>query len=634
MKLTYPDAEVLTYQYGSGGLVKSAAGAKGNFTYDYIKRLEYDKFEQRAFIVYGNNTRTTYTYNAQNRRLSNLKSGKGDGSLFQNLNYGYDNVGNILSLANNVPVPPPSQFGGPTTQSFGYDDLYRLTSASGTYQFSPDKTDRYTLSMVYDNIHNILLKQQNNEIVQLSGAPITQKKTTYTWNYSFDSSKPHAPTHIGDRTFSYDANGNQLGWVHDQNGTKRTITWDEENRIQSIYDNGQEKTYKYNDTGERVIKRGPQGETVYVNQYFVIRNKEIGTKHVYAGTTRVVSKLMKQDKPGANPQGQTPLEKDLYFYHPDHLGSSNYITDTNGKLYEHLEYFPFGETWVEEASNNTQRTPYLFTSKELDVETGLYYFGARYYDPRTSVWQSGDMALEDYVNARRSGDGVFYPLNLNLYSYAQNNPQINVDPTGNEPVRLFAGTVYDLKRALDTSPSKVGLTIGQASERSLLKFGETEWTFRRGPVPKITYLNTQKGRYVYTTKGGWIDMSHFMFYAARAYGEKLQGGKNPIGEAIQEGYRQEFIDSLVSPWSAYSYEDLPSDKFGAIFGGQIFDPKSSKTLSEQVEVYLKSLGVTEPTAAPNWAKVPMNDKVARENFEKGKMIINPSTKPMFTKETE
>ncbi|WP_414709498.1 RHS repeat domain-containing protein [Ramlibacter sp.] len=44
-----------------------------------------------------------------------------------------------------------------------------------------------------------------------------------------------------------------------------------------------------------------------------------------------------------------------------------------------MEYFPFGETWVEESSN-TQRTPYLFTAKELDEETGLYYFGARYYD--------------------------------------------------------------------------------------------------------------------------------------------------------------------------------------------------------------------------------------------------------------
>jgi hypothetical protein len=50
-------------------------------------------------------------------------------------------------------------------------------------------------------------------------------------------------------------------------------------------------------------------------------------------------------------------EKDLYFYHPDHIGSSNYVTDLNGKLYEHLEYFPFGEGWIEE-NTNVQRTPY------------------------------------------------------------------------------------------------------------------------------------------------------------------------------------------------------------------------------------------------------------------------------------
>ena len=476
MKMTYPDAEVLTYQYDSGGLVKSVAGVKGNFTYDYIKRLEYDKFEQRAFIVYGNNTKTTYAYNAQNRRLNNLKSGKGDGSLFQNLNYGYDNVGNILSLANNVPVPPPSQFGGPTTQSFGYDDLYRLTNASGTYQFAPDKTDRYTLSMVYDNIHNILLKGQNHEIVQASGAPITQKKTTYTWNYfDYSSTHPHAPTHIGDRTFSYDANGNQTGWSHDQNGTRRNIVWDEENRIQSIFDNGQEKTYKYNDTGERVIKKGPQGETVYVNQYFTIRNKEIGTKHIFAGTTRVVSKLMKQDKPGANPQGQTPLEKDLYFYHPDHLGSSNYITDTNGSLYQHLEYFPFGETWVEEASN-TQRTPYLFTGKELDPETGLYYFGARYYDPRTSVWQSGDPAFRDYVpsatkdtGAELGGmGGVFNSLNLHVYGYAHQNPVGVLDPSGEKAFKLFSagGRAYFLVIQYDAGFSSLRAGVSSVSDFS------------------------------------------------------------------------------------------------------------------------------------------------------------------------
>jgi RHS repeat-associated protein len=71
-----------------------------------------------------------------------------------------------------------------------------------------------------------------------------------------------------------------------------------------------------------------------------------------------------------------------------------------------VEYFPFGETWVEEHSNR-QRTPYLFTGKELDEDTGLYYYGARYYDPLTSVWQSPDPILVDYLKGERSGEGVY-----------------------------------------------------------------------------------------------------------------------------------------------------------------------------------------------------------------------------------
>ncbi|OQW90626.1 MAG: hypothetical protein BWK79_19305 [Beggiatoa sp. IS2] len=59
------------------------------------------------------------------------------------------------------------------------------------------------------------------------------------------------------------------------------------------------------------------------------------------------------------------VERQLYFYHSDHLGSTGYVTDENGEVFQHLEYFPFGETWVEEASN-TQRTPFGFTGKELD----------------------------------------------------------------------------------------------------------------------------------------------------------------------------------------------------------------------------------------------------------------------------
>lgn len=464
-QMTYPDGEVLTYNYDAGGLLKDASGVKARFSYSYIKRLEYDKFEQRQFVEAGNNVRTTYNYDPLDRRLATLKAGKGIGSPFQDLTYTYDDVGNILRLQNLAAVTAPSQMGGATDQNYSYDDLYRLTGATGTFDFEPNKQHRYNLSMVYNTIHNITFKGQLHELKQPSGTLITQKKTSYNFNYDYTSSHPHAPTHLGNRTYTYDANGNQLGWTHDKNGTRRNIVWDEENRIQSIFDNGHEKTYKYNDAGERVIKRGPQGETVYVNQYFTIRNKEIGTKHVFAGTTRVVSKLMKQDKPGANPKGKTPKEKDLYFYHPDHLGSTGYVTDTNGKIYQHIEYFPFGETWVEQASN-TQRTPYLFSAKELDEETGLYYFGARYFDPRASVWQSADAAIVGYLpfDPNQEGSnrlmqtdrtlyqlklktpmaywgktlpgrgGVFNPGNLNLYSYGLQNPLVYTDPTGKAPI--------------------------------------------------------------------------------------------------------------------------------------------------------------------------------------------------------
>jgi RHS repeat-associated protein len=96
-------------------------------------------------------------------------------------------------------------------------------------------------------------------------------------------------------------------------------------------------------------------------------------------------------------------------------------------LYEHVGYFPFGETWVEQASN-TENLPYLFTGKELDQETGLYYFGARYYDPRTSVWQSSDPGLSGFL-----GDGrVLTPVRLSVFAYAAGNPVRVGDPDGRD----------------------------------------------------------------------------------------------------------------------------------------------------------------------------------------------------------
>jgi RHS repeat-associated protein len=126
--------------------------------------------------------------------------------------------------------------------------------------------------------------------------------------------------------------------------------------------------------------------------------------------------------------GELPGEF-LYFFHPDHLGSTSYVTDDKGAVYEHLQYFPFGETWVQEGQPS-QRIPYLFTSKELDEETGLYYFGARYYDPRTSLWVSADPAMAAYMNRVNRGRAL-RSHQLALYSYVGNKPTLLTDPDGN-----------------------------------------------------------------------------------------------------------------------------------------------------------------------------------------------------------
>jgi RHS repeat-associated protein len=106
------------------------------------------------------------------------------------------------------------------------------------------------------------------------------------------------------------------------------------------------------------------------------------------------------------------------------------VTRANGELHEAIEYFPFGETWMHQGGN-TEKSPYLFTSKELDEETGLYYFGARYYDPRTSVWVSADRILGDYLDSDRGLGGIYNPTNLALYAYAHHNPVKLNDPDGN-----------------------------------------------------------------------------------------------------------------------------------------------------------------------------------------------------------
>ena len=112
----------------------------------------------------------------------------------------------------------------------------------------------------------------------------------------------------------------------------------------------------------------------------------------------------------------TTNTEEIFFYHSDHLGSTSYITDAKANITQFDAYLPYGELLVDEHSSS-EDMPYKFNGKELDEETGLYYYGARYMDPKISMWLGVDPLMEKYPE-------------ISPYSYCANNPIIAVDLQG------------------------------------------------------------------------------------------------------------------------------------------------------------------------------------------------------------
>ena len=108
--------------------------------------------------------------------------------------------------------------------------------------------------------------------------------------------------------------------------------------------------------------------------------------------------------------------EDIFYYHTDHLGSTSYITDAKANVAQFDAYLPYGELLVDEHSS-TEEMPYKFNGKEFDQETGLYYYGARYMNPRTSLWYGVDPLAEKYPN-------------IGGYIYCAENPIKLIDSDG------------------------------------------------------------------------------------------------------------------------------------------------------------------------------------------------------------
>ncbi len=215
-------------------------------------------------------------------------------------------------------------------------------------------------------------------------------------------------------------------------------------------------TYQWQNGQQLQLSLQPQLSMFYPNAYINFNGNGEYTKHYYSGSERIASRLgnantditvtanarltsrstqsasrfqddirelMSDNSTVCPPSGisvnslhQTGTS-DIYYYHTNHLGSTAFVTDQNQNITQGFLYAPFGEITTEYNSTfgNDIIPKYSFNAKELDEETGMYYYEARYYKP--PVFTSRDPMFEKY----------FW---MTPYAYCANNPVKYVDPSG------------------------------------------------------------------------------------------------------------------------------------------------------------------------------------------------------------
>lgn len=182
-----------------------------------------------------------------------------------------------------------------------------------------------------------------------------------------------------------------------------------------------------------------------------------------------------------NFQDPDAYEKLQFYYHPDHLGSSSYITNLDGEVVQHIEYVPFGEVFIEER-NSIWNTPYLFNAKEFDEETGLYYYGARYYDPRLSLWMSTDPKQELHYD-------------INTYCYAFNNPILYIDPNGKDGRVSIKGTEVTISVNIHIYGAGASKKVAKTMQNNIIRY----WGKNADTGKNWTYTD-QKSNQTYSVK--------------------------------------------------------------------------------------------------------------------------------------
>lgn len=365
--MLYPGGREIAYTYNLTNKVTSVTETNYGMTNILAENITYLPFGDMVSITQGNGIITTITYN--NRyQLNDLNIGT-----LKSLSYTRDNVGNITGIADNI---EPAK-----TKNYTYDNLYRLTLATGQWG---------AISYEYDPTGNRTYE--------------TTDTGNTTYNYTLNTNKLASATGEKALSFNYDNNGNTT-----TENTKQFI-YNQNQRLTQMTDSGNFiGEYVYNGKGQRAEKWIPSQNKCTIFHYD--QSGLIITESSSAGTIR-------GDYVYLNGQPLAKLEgSSVYYYHNDHLETPMLMTDKNTTVVWEGEYLPFGEAFsVTGSVTNNLRFP----GQYYDEETGMHYNYFRDYKPEIGRYIEADpIGIEQGIN--------------HLYVYTLNNPVNFVDPLGQAP---------------------------------------------------------------------------------------------------------------------------------------------------------------------------------------------------------
>ncbi len=359
-RLSLNSSVLATYRYDALNRptkILDAASAAFTFAYDAADRLTQKKAP--------NNMKTSYQYDDLDR-LTRLTDTKGAATV-RDRQYQYNAASQITQIAE------PS-----ITRNYGYDPTDRLTAASYTNPLQPNE------NYAYDAVGN---------------------RTSSQLSASYGYQPFNRLTNTSTASYSYDSNGNLISRT-DAGGTIQYI-WDFENRLKQVtLPNGTTITYTYDALGRRIQRArigGISTNFIYDGQDVVKDSNSDGSTVDYLNGPGVDNKLRLTDS-------RLAATGPLYFLQ-DHLGSTTALTNSQGVAVSQINYDSFGNP-----SAGANLTRYTYTGREFDSDTGLYYYRARWYDPK--------------VGRFISEDPIGLVGGINQFAYVKSGPIGSRDPEG------------------------------------------------------------------------------------------------------------------------------------------------------------------------------------------------------------